>query len=190
MVQVIEDGRSEEGFPFVRWEQEVPTAQSLHTVQQSINLKIATVVMVFVFVAVFAASEQFWTGLLAAVVIGGIWLSGDKMFKGGIRVWDTHIAGPEPREGAAEEERRARATAILAKESRGIGIQPDETQELYVWVWKGDGKNRDLVRRAPLASILPNRNVALTKSASERTGSRGRQNVHATATKAAAEIAA
>ncbi len=154
MVKVIEDSVSPEGFPRVRWEQEVPTGESVHSAEQSIALKIAAVIMVFVFAAVYAASESFWGAVLAGAIVAGMGLSGDKMFKGGIKVWDVDVPGPpDPSPSAAEREQRARATAILTKQHRGIEVQPDEKQELRVFVWEGEARKRELLAHAPLASI-------------------------------------
>jgi hypothetical protein len=142
-------------FPVVRWEQEVPAGQSLHSAQLSLSLKIAAVIMVFVFVAVYSASEQFWAAVMAALVVGSMGLAGDKMFKGGARVWDIHIPGPEPREGVAEEERRARATAMTEKEYAEALVMPDpETNELIFFVFRRPkGAKQERYARAPLASL-------------------------------------
>jgi len=155
MVKLVEDGRSAEGFPHLRWEQNVPTGRSLHSAQQSIELKIAAVVMVLVFVAVYAASEQFWTAVIAALVVAGMGLAGDKMFKGGITVWDVHIKGPEPSPYAAERERQARATALTETECGEAFVLPDEeTQELYFWVFRGGKPDRmKCVASVPLSSV-------------------------------------
>lgn len=152
-MKLLEDARSAEGFPHVRWEQEAPTGQSLHSAEQSLALKIAVVAMVFVLVAVYAASDQIWWAVFAALFVGGALLGGDRMFKGGITVWDVHIKGPEPSPGAAEAEQRARATAILTRQQRGIEVQPDEKDELRVFVWEGDARKREVLAHAPLASI-------------------------------------
>src|SRR5262245_17826403 len=101
MIRVIADGRSAEGLPFVHWEQVVPTGQSVHALEQSVILKIAAVVMTFVFVAVWAGSGQIGLAAISALIIAGMCFAGDKMFKGGVKVWDIHIPGPEPREGEA-----------------------------------------------------------------------------------------
>jgi hypothetical protein len=154
MVKVVREWR-QDGFPGIHWEQEVPTGQSLHTVQQSIELKITAVVMVFVFAAVYAASEQVLAAGLAALFIGGMCLGGDKAFKGGLKVWDQTIAGPEPREGAAEAERRARATAVVETQAcEAIVLPHGQTKQLYFWVYRGrKGEERKCVAGVPLESV-------------------------------------
>jgi hypothetical protein len=58
MLKVINQWNNEDGFPVLHWEQMVPTGESLHSAEQGLALKIAAVVGVFVFAAVYAASEQ------------------------------------------------------------------------------------------------------------------------------------
>jgi hypothetical protein len=155
MVKVTEDSRSEQDFPLLRWEQDVPTGESLHAVEQSMGLKIATVVMVFVFAAVYAASEQMWAGVIAAVVVGGVMLRGDQMLKSGLTVWGVHVKGPEPPPGAAEAERRARATPLFGKEfCKALVLPHEKTKELFFSVFRGtDPGDGSCVGSVPLDSI-------------------------------------
>lgn len=154
MIRVTEDALSEEGFPFVYWEQGVPTGKSAYSLQQAAEIKIAAVVMVFVFAAVWSWSEQFWGGVFAALIVGGMCLAGDKMFRGGVKVWDIHIPGPEPRD-TAEADRRAKATAILGRQYRGLVVGPQEgTDELLLWVMHGsDPDSMEWSRWVPLTSV-------------------------------------
>ena len=160
MLRVTDDALSEEGFPFVYWEHDVPTGQSLHSVQQSMDLKIAAVIMVFVFVFVFVAvyawSEQFWGAVIAAMIVGGMDLGGDRMLKGGIKVWDEHIPGPpDPPPEAAEAAWRARAMPVLGKQYRGLEVVSyGDAQQLHLCVAHGsDPKAMEWFQLVPLASI-------------------------------------
>lgn len=74
MVKLVEDSRSPDGFPRVRWEQDVPTGESVYALEQSITLKIAAVVMVFVFAWAYAAGWDFWSAVLIAFLVGGLCL--------------------------------------------------------------------------------------------------------------------
>lgn len=89
------------------------------------------------------------------MIVGGMGLSGDKMFKGGVKVWDIHIPGPEPREGVAEAERRARAMPVLGKQYRRLEVVSyGDAQELHLCVAHGsDPKAMEWLQWVPLASI-------------------------------------
>jgi hypothetical protein len=99
MVKVLGEWRQDD-FPGVRWEQ---PGQSLHSAEQGMALKIAIVVMVFVFAAVYAASEHILAAGLAALFIGGLCLGGDRAFKGRLEGlgpdYSRHGARTEPRVG-------------------------------------------------------------------------------------------
>ena len=168
MIRVTEDTLSDAGFPVVYWEQEVPTGQSLRSVQQSVELKIAAVVMVFVFAAVWAWSEQFWGAVIAAMIIGGMCLSGDKMFRGGVKVWDIHIPGPEPRD-TGEADRRAKATAILGKQYRGLAVDRSRAPMSCCCAWY----RAPIRRRWNGATGRRSSAFSLWNSARRMSGSRG-----------------
>lgn len=164
MVMRVDDRRGKDGFPIVRWEQEVPTGQSAYAVEQSVALKIAAVVMVFVFVAVYSGGGGFWVAVIAAMMLGGMMLGGDQMFKGGITVGDVHIKGPEPSPYKAEAEQRARATAMITTEyCEALVLPHGKTNELTFWVFRGPNVvNR--VRRH--GRILPRGGGAVSSAAS------------------------
>ncbi len=155
MVKLLDDSHSEEGFPCLRWQQVVPTGESAYVRQLTFELKMAAVVMVFVFVAVYAGSGYFWVAVFASLIVGGMCVAGDKAFKDGFRVWDVHIKGPEPAPGAAEAVARARATAIMGTEQCEAVVAPHrETQELYFWVSRGaKPETMDCIAGVPLSSI-------------------------------------
>ena len=58
MVKLVQNTVSPDGFPHVRWDQQVPSGESLHGAEQWMALKIAVVVMIFVFTAVYAARDR------------------------------------------------------------------------------------------------------------------------------------
>lgn len=155
MVMAVEDRRGPDGFPVVRWEQEVPTGESERSVLAAMEFKIAVVIMIFVFTWVYSSYGEFWSAVFAALIVGGLCVAGDQAFKGGIRVWDVHIPGPEPSPYKAEREARERATAILGKEyCEAVVVPHGETDELYFWVFRGKERSKlDCVGGVPLASL-------------------------------------
>jgi hypothetical protein len=159
MIRFVANARTHDGFPLLRWEQDIPTGESAHTVEQMLTLKIVAVLMIFVFVAVYSGSGDFWAGALAALIAASFGLAGDKLFKGGIKVWDVHIPGPELRPGAeqlaAEREQRARATAMLATEQCAAMAFPDsKSGELLFSVLRGPTADKmEAVGTVPLASL-------------------------------------
>jgi hypothetical protein len=138
MVRLIEDKRVD-GFPSVMWEQDVPTGESVHQVEQWLTLKIVAVIMIFVFTAVYAGGGGFLGGLIAALLVGGLFTGGDRAFRGGIKVWDVHVPGPpDPSPASIQREQRARAAAVLTKEYGKAMVWPaPETRELRFYILSG-----------------------------------------------------
>jgi hypothetical protein len=156
MVKLVEDSRSPDGFPRVRWEQDVPTGESVYSVEQSIALKIAAVVMVFIFAWAYAAGWEFWSSLFMALFVGGLCLGGGQAWKGGFNIAGVHVPGtPEPSAATLERERRARATAVMGTEHCEALVAPHgETNELYFWVFRGEKPDEmKCMGGAPLADI-------------------------------------
>ncbi len=157
MVRVLEDMPSADGFPRLSWEQQVPTGQSLHGAEQWMALRISIVVMIFVFAAVYSASESPIGAGMAALAVGGALLAGDQMFKGGITVWETHIKGPPERSAASmEAERRARATPMMRTEYREAMVLPHpDGNVLYFHLFRRSepGGTLEGITGVPLDSI-------------------------------------
>jgi len=159
MVKVLNASRLNDGLPLISWEQEVPTGESLYSVQKGMELKIAAVVMVFVFAWAYASDWGLGGAAFIALMVGGLCLGGGQVaFKGGFNVAGVHVPGPpEPSPGTLEEERRARSTAVLGKEHVEVSVGPafQDPKHLYLFVKRrASGEETESVA-APLSSIQP-----------------------------------
>jgi len=159
MVKVLEASRNADGLPLVRWEQEVPTGESLYSFQKGIELKIAAVVMVFIFAWAYASGWDFWTAVLIAFLVGGLCLGGGQAFKGGMNIAGVHVPGPpEPSAATLERERRDRATAMVEKEHGEVMVAPafQDPKQLYLFVRRGKSPDKmESVAVVPLSGIQP-----------------------------------
>jgi hypothetical protein len=160
MVKVLHASRNADGLPHVRWEQQVPTGESVYAAGKRIELKIAAVVMIFIFAWAYASGWHIGVSVFAALMVGGLVLGGGQVaFKEGINLAGVHVPGPRgPSEATLEQERRDRATAIMETERREVMIAParHDPKQLFMFVHRGKPEGElETVAVVPLSSLQP-----------------------------------